>query len=147
MSSQWYLKLRTRDLIIAYTLLRIVLGVNFFNHGFTRINNLPEFAQSMVELFQDTWASPTLVRVIGFAVPIIELIVGFLTIIGLGTQAALVVGFLLMIILMYGVTLLQNWDTATSQLIYCLVFFILIALNSFNKISVDSLRQRPTRIY
>lgn len=32
--------LRRRDIILAYTFLRIVLGVNFFNHGFTRMGKL-----------------------------------------------------------------------------------------------------------
>ena len=44
--------LRRRDIILAYTFLRIVLGVNFFNHGFTRMDNIPGFAQSMVDMFQ-----------------------------------------------------------------------------------------------
>ena len=47
-----------------------------------------------------------------------------------------------MIVLMYGVTLIQNWDAAGSQLIYCLVLFILIAGNSFNTFSLDRLISR-----
>jgi len=133
---------RRRDIVIAYTLLRIVLGINFFNHGFTRLGNIPGFAQSMVDLFQDTFIPEPLVRAPALLVPIVEFIVGFLVTLGLATQAALVTGFGLMIVLMYGVTLLQNWDTATSQLIYCLVFFILIAGNSFNDVSLDAWWQR-----
>jgi thiosulfate dehydrogenase (quinone) large subunit len=38
---------------------------------------------------------------------------------------------------MYGVTLVQNWDTASAQLIYCLVFFVLIAFNGYNAFSLD----------
>lgn len=134
--------LRRRDIVTAYTLLRIVLGVNFFNHGFTRLGNIPGFAQSMVDLFQDTFIPEPLVRAPALLVPIVEFIVGILVTVGLATQAALVTGFCLMIVLMYGVTLLQNWDTATSQLIYCLVFFILIAANSFNRFSIDAWLER-----
>lgn len=96
----------------------------------------------MVDLFQDTFIPEPLVRAPALLVPIVEFIVGFLVTLGLATQAALVTGFSLMIVLMYGVTLLQNWDTATSQLIYCLVFFILIAGNSFNDVSIDAWWQR-----
>ncbi|ACK70807.1 DoxX family protein [Gloeothece citriformis PCC 7424] len=134
--------LRRRDVVIAYTLLRIILGINFFNHGFTRIGNIPAFVNSMAEMFQDTFLPLFLVRFTSFFVPIIELIVGFLVIFGLATQVALITGFALMAILMYGVTLLQNWDTATSQLVYCLVFFILVAGNGFNILSVDWFIQR-----
>ncbi|UBF28340.1 DoxX family protein [Kovacikia minuta CCNUW1] len=134
--------LRHRDLVTAYTLLRIVLGVNFFNHGFTRLGNIPGFADSMVQLFQKTAVPEPLVRGPALLVPIIEFVVGFLVTLGLLTRPALVTGFGLMIMLMYGVTLLQNWDTATSQLIYCLVFFILIAANRFNTFSIDALLER-----
>ena len=134
--------LRRRDIILAYTFLRIVLGVNFFNHGFTRMGNIPGFAQSMVDMFQNTFVPEVLVRVPAMLVPIVELIGGALVTLGLATQAALVTLFGLMIVLMYGVTLIQNWDAAGSQLIYCLVLFILIAGNSFNTFSLDRLISR-----
>ena len=134
--------LRRRDIILAYTFLRIVLGVNFFNHGFTRMGNIPGFAQSMVDMFQGTFVPEVLVRVPAMLVPIVELIGGALVTLGLATQAALVTLFGLIIVLMYGVTLIQNWDAAGSQLIYCLVLFILIAANSFNTFSLDRLISR-----
>ena len=130
--------LRRRDIILAYTFLRIVLGVNFFNHGFTRLGDIPGFAQSMVDMFQDTFVPEVLVRVPAMLVPVVEFIGGLLVTIGLATQAALITLFGLMIVLMYGVTLIQNWDAASSQLIYCLVLFILIAGNSFNVFSLDN---------
>ncbi|MGF1478489.1 MAG: DoxX family membrane protein [Cyanophyceae cyanobacterium] len=137
--------LQRRDIVIAYTLLRIVLGINYFNHGFTRMGNIPGFAQSMVDLFQDTFVPEALVRAPAYLVPPVELIGGLLLTLGLVTQVALVTLFGLMIVLMYGVTLLQNWDAASSQLIYCLVLFILLAGNSFNTFSIDSLfhRRKP----
>ena len=134
--------LRRRDIILAYTFLRIVLGVNFFNHGFTRMGNIPGFAQSMVDMFNNTFVPEILVRVPAMAVPIVELIGGALVTLGLATQAALITLFGLMIVLMYGVTLIQNWDAAGSQLIYCLVLFILIASNSFNTFSLDRVISR-----
>ncbi|NES68539.1 MAG: DoxX family protein, partial [Okeania sp. SIO2D1] len=63
----------------------------------------------------------------------------FLIIIGLQTRNAIIAGFLLMMPLMFGICLLQQWDTASSQLIYCLVFFILLAGCSLNTISIDQL--------
>ena len=136
------IRLRRRDIVLAYTFLRIVLGVNFFNHGFTRLGDIPGFAQSMVDMFQDTFVPEVLVRVPAMLVPIVESIGGLLVTLGLLTQAALITLFGLMIVLMYGVTLIQNWDAAGSQLIYCLVLFILIAGNSFNTFSLDSIISR-----
>jgi thiosulfate dehydrogenase [quinone] large subunit len=137
MSTELPLSIRRRDAAIAYTFLRVIFGINFFNHGFTRLDNLVGFAQSMADMFQETFAPSWLVWAIGFCVPIVELIVGALLIVGWKTLPTLMTGFGLMGILMYGVTLLQNWDTATSQLIYCLVFFILILFNRYNFISLD----------
>lgn len=144
--SQPAIWLRRRDIITAYTFLRIVFGINFFNHGFTRIGNMPKFAESMVQRFQDTFIPDVLVGAPALLIPPVELLVGLLLILGLATQGALVTGFGLMIVLMYGVTLLQQWDTATSQLIYCLIFFLLIAGNSFNTVSLDYLLQRRRRL-
>lgn len=140
--------LRPRDIVLAYTLLRIILGLNFFNHGFVRLGNIPGFADSMVELFQeaDTFLPDALVWAPALLVPIIELISGFCITLGLATRPALIVGFSLMAMLMYGITLLQNWTGATSQLVYCLVFFTLLAGHGFNRISIDRiLQQRQAR--
>ena len=137
--------LRRRDIVLAYTFLRIVLGINFFNHGFTRISDIPGFAQSMVDMFQGTFVPEVLVRVPAILVPIVELIGGFLVILGLATQAALITLFGLMIVLMYGVTLIQNWDAAGSQLIYCLVLFVLLAGNSFNSFSLEGIYKKKIK--
>ncbi len=139
------IKLRRSDVVIAYTFLRLVFGVNFFNHGFTRIGNIPGFAESMVGLFKETFVPAILIRIPAYLIPPVELAIGLLLILGLATRGALIAGFSLMIVLMAGVTLLQDWDTATSQLIYCLVFFILLAANSFNTVSLDYLRNRKSQ--
>lgn len=137
MSTEFPLSIRHRDGVIAYAFLRVIFGINFFNHGFTRLGDLPSFAQSMADMFQNTFAPSWLVWAMGFCVPIVELVIGALMIVGWKTLAALMTGFGLMGVLMYGVTLLQNWDTASSQLIYCLVFFVLIAFNRYNVVSLD----------
>lgn len=136
------MRLRRTDVVTAYTFLRLVFGVNFFNHGFTRIGNIPGFVESMVGMYKDTFVPEILIRVPAYLIPPVELIIGILLILGLATRGALIAGFCLMIVLMSGVTLLQQWDTATSQLVYCLIFFILLAGNSFNTVSLDRLRHR-----
>ena len=131
------ISLKTRDLVAAYTLLRIVVGINYFNHGATRIFNISGFMDSMVTTMQDSWIPEFLVRINAALVPPVELIVGVLIIIGLFTRGALIACFILMAVLMYGITIIQNWDGASSQLIYNIVLFILLAGLSFNRVSVD----------
>lgn len=130
--------LKTRDVVAAYTLLRIVVGINYFNHGATRIFNIPGFIDSMVSTMQDSWIPEFLVRINAALVPPVELIVGALITIGLFTRSALIASFILMAVLMYGITIIQNWDGASGQLIYNIVLFILLAGLSFNRISIDA---------
>ena len=130
--------LRTRDLVAAYTLLRIVVGINYFNHGATRIFDIPGFIDSMVGTMQSSWIPEFLVRINAGLVPPVELIVGALITIGLFTRGALIACFILMAVLMYGITIVQNWNGASSQLIYNIVLFILLAGLNFNHISVDA---------
>lgn len=140
--NQEELRLRRTDVIIAYTFLRVVFGVNFFNHGLTRIADIPGFAESMVQLYQDMFIPAVLVRIPAYLIPPVELVVGGLLIVGLATRKALMGGFTLMVVLMAGVTLLQNWDAAASQLIYCLVYFLLLAGSGLDAISLDRFFQK-----
>jgi thiosulfate dehydrogenase [quinone] large subunit len=113
----------------AYLLLRILTGLDFFMHGFARIvtgNHLSGFAQGMVKSMAATPLPPSLTLATGYAIPCIELLIGTLLLLGLATRAALTLAFLLMLILMFGVTLKQDWATAGSQLIYGLVLAALL---------------------
>ena len=146
-SHQPYL-LKAADISLAYLLLRIVVGVNYFNHGFTRMGNIPGFANSMVEAMEGAWMPDFLVRLTAYFVSPIELIFGLLLIVGLFTRLSLVVTFILMVILMYGVTIVQNWNAASSQLIYTIVLFILLAGLGYNQFSLDTIlgnRKRTSR--
>ena len=139
------LSLKTRDIVAAYTLLRIVVGINYFNHGATRIFNIPGFIDSMVGTMQGSWIPEFLVRINAGLVPPVELIIGALITIGLFTRGALIACFILMAVLMYGITIVQNWDGASSQLIYNIVLFILLAGLNFNRISVDAWLKKSDR--
>lgn len=135
--------LRRQDIILAYTLLRLVFGINFMVHGLVRIGNIPGFVTSQVALYEGLPVPEFMISIPAFFIPIVELIAGVLMIIGFQTRNAIIASFVLMLPLMFGVCLLQKWDTAASQLIYCVVLFILLAGHTFNHISVDTwLRSR-----
>ncbi len=130
--------LRKSDIVLAYTFLRLVFGINMFVHGLVRIGNIPGFVESQVGLYKDIAIPAFLIAIPAYLIPIVEFAVGLLLILGLQTRNALIANFLLMMTLMFGVCLLQKWDTAGSQLIYNLVLFILLAGCNFNLISVDN---------
>lgn len=129
--------LKQSDISLAYALLRIVVGINYFNHGFTRIGNIPGFMDAMVGAMKGAWMPEFLVRINAALVPPVELIVGLLLILGLFTRGALIATFILMMVLMYGVTIVQNWDAATSQLIYNVILALLLAGVGYNRFSLD----------
>lgn len=138
--------LRSADISLAYVLLRIVVGINYFNHGFTRLGNLPGFADAMVGAMDGAWMPEPLVRLTAWFVSPVEVIAGLLLLLGLFTRISLIVLFVLMAVLMYGVTVVQNWDTASSQLIYNIVLFILLAGVGYNRFALDTVffRRAPS---
>lgn len=135
--------LRRQDIVLAYTLLRLVFGINFMVHGLVRIGNIPGFVASQVALYEGLPVPEFMISIPAAFIPIVELIAGVLMIVGFQTRNAIIASFVLMLPLMFGVCLLQKWDTAASQLIYCIVLFILLAGYAFNQVSIDSwLRSR-----
>jgi len=130
--------LKAADISWAYVLLRIVVGINYFNHGFTRLGNIPGFMNAMVGAMEGSWMPEPLVRFTAFFVSPVEFIFGLFLIVGLFTRLSLIGLFVLMAILMYGVTIVQNWDAASSQLIYNIVLFILLAGVGYNRLALDN---------
>jgi len=129
--------LKPRDIAIAYLLLRVLIGVNFFNRGVVRVADIPGFVEYTVGELANSYFPEFLVRINSYLVPPVELIVGILITLGLATRSALIATFILMIILKLGVTSVENWGAAQSMLIYGIVLFILLAGSSFNIFSLD----------
>lgn len=113
----------------AYVMLRFLTGLDFFGHGFARIftgGHLPGFAQGMVRSMAGTPLPPSLVLGTGYAVPCAELAAGALLLVGIGVRDALFLAFALMFVLMFGITLKQDWNVAGQQLQYGLVLAVLL---------------------
>src|ERR1039457_5128204 len=123
---------------IAYLLLRVTLGANLLLHGFSRlIGNHSAFAAYMENQMHIAPMPGFLVHFVTVVLPWCEETVGLLMILGLWTSVALIAGSLLMLALQIGTCLAQNWDVAGGQLIYVLLFFILLTYCERNRWSVD----------
>jgi thiosulfate dehydrogenase [quinone] large subunit len=119
----------TREQRQAYVLFRLLTGLDFFGHGFARIftgSHLSGFAQGMVKSMASTPLPSSLTLVSGYAIPCVELLIGILLLLGLFTRYTLILAFLLMFVLMFGITLKQDWSIAMQQLMYGLVLFLLL---------------------
>lgn len=130
----------TTDRRIAYALLRIVFGINIFFHGLSRL--LGDHAAFLAYLSQQMAKAPlpkSILPPFAATLPWVEGTVGLLLLLGLFTRFALVAGSLVMIVLMAGITLAQNWDVAGIQLIYCAIYFVLLTHRGRNFYSLDTL--------
>ena len=123
---------------IAYALLRAVAGTNLLMHGVSRLLAGSEsFAAHLTEQFSQSPLPAPLVRLFGSVLPPIEGLIGLLLLIGLTTRWALIAASLLMLVLTFGSALAQNWTAAGTQLMYALVFSVLLFLRKYNSWSVD----------
>lgn len=120
----------SRDQRVAYLLLRLITGMDFFGHGFARIftgTHLGGFAHWMVGDMAKSPLPAPLVLATGYVVPCVELVIGVLLLAGLATRFALVLAMLLIVVLMFGITMKQDWNVAGQQLLYGLVLAVLLS--------------------
>jgi len=127
-----------RDRILAYALLRIVLGINILMHGVSRIYaGVSVFAGSLLPQFEKTPLPASMVHAFGVTLPFAETVLGALLLFGLSTRYACALGLLLLAVLTFGSALHQDWNTAGIQLVYALVYAALLGLRRYDKLSVD----------
>ena len=127
------------DASVAYAILRLTLGVNIGLRGMVRIAHGPAaFAQGIVKQMEATILPASLVYAFAATLVWVESAVGILLILGLQTRLALIVGGLMMTLLMFGTMQIENFQNAWLQLTYALVFFVVLALRSWNFISLDA---------
>jgi thiosulfate dehydrogenase [quinone] large subunit len=124
---------------LAYLLFRVLLGINICLHGATRIAaGESGFAGKIESQFAHTVLPHPLIAAFAFSLPWAEAIIGCLVTVGLFTRSALTSGLLVMILLMFGTCLVQDWQTAGLQLIYGFAYAALLSLGQYNRYSVDS---------
>ena len=129
---------RAMDKQLAYGLLRLVLGTNIMIHGVSRMYmGVKDFAQALVPLFAKTPLPPGAVYAYASALPVVEAIIGLCVLFGFESRYAYVLGLLLIASLTFGAALRQDWDSAGLQLIYALLYAILLASREYNLLSVD----------
>ncbi len=135
--------MRTGDKALAYALLRVAFGVNFAGHGLVRIyHGVGQFAGTTAAHLAGSPLPHGMVYGFGLMIPWIEALLGVSLILGLLTRAALVGGAVFMMALTVGVAANQQWDVAGQQLVYSLVFFLLLFLREHNGLSLDGWRER-----
>ena len=131
---------KQKTIELAYFILRLTMGVNMFTHGVARILDLDKFNGWLISQFSNTILPEFIVSISSYVIPFVELIIGILLILGLFTSRTLLVGALLIVALVFGSGLQENWNVMSSQMIYAIFFFILSYLIELNRFSLDRIR-------
>jgi thiosulfate dehydrogenase (quinone) large subunit len=111
-----------------YILLRLAIGMSCFGHGLVRMFKLAGFSKWMVGQFQKSYLPEALVVPFSYFLPFAELVIGLLLLIGVFTRQAAIAGAILMILLIFGTTTIENWDAIPTQLIHVAFLVALLYL-------------------
>ena len=123
---------------LAFVLGRLLLGVNFFVHGLVRIPKLVGFRAGLLKEFAAAPLPPALVSLFATVLPFVEGSIGVLLLLGLFTRPALVAAMLVIISLVFGSSLLENWSTVGDQMLYGLFILTLILHLQRNRLCLDA---------
>ncbi len=135
----YYYKDARMDRALAYLVLRLALGLSVMLHGMVRLSIYTQFINETTKQFAPTFLPPASVHLLAYTLPFIESAIGFLVLIGAATRYALFVGGLFMLVLLFGMNILQQWAIVEIQLVYVLLYFLLLAFREWNDYSVDGL--------
>lgn len=133
--------LRYSDSVIAYTILRLSFGANIMLHGVSRLlAGHAAFLAYLTHYFEKTPLIPaSFLPIFATVLPPVETGLGLLLLLGVGTRFSLIAGSLVMAALVAGTNLAQDWNVAGLQLIYCFIYYYLLAhRRDLNRISVDA---------
>ena len=123
--------------VLAYTTLRLALGMSMLIHGVDRVVAFHQFAEKTANMFADSRLPRLAVMGFVYTVPPIELTIGVLVLFGLFTRTGLLMGGLWMVVLIFGSSLIEQFDVVGIQLVYSLIFSALLYYHDANLISID----------
>ena len=129
------------DKPLAHGLARLGLGLCIALHGYVRLPHLANFADELQKEFANTFLPPALTHLTAEGIVIAEAIIGTFLLLGLFLRAALVAGSALMILLLFGVCLLQKWEVAGLQLTYLAIYAALLFTAEWDRFSIDHWRR------
>jgi thiosulfate dehydrogenase (quinone) large subunit len=125
----------------AYLLARLPMGMSFFGHGLIRLTKLDAFSHGIVGQFSKSLLPAGLVLGFGYTLPFLEFIAGFLLLLGWFTRFAIVLGVAIMLTLILGSSLIEQWNAVFTQLVYSAYLAILFYFADSDGVSVDGYRR------
>ncbi|TCD12814.1 DoxX family membrane protein [Pedobacter frigidisoli] len=123
----------------AYLISRLAIGLSFFGHGLVRLPKLTGFSNWMVVQFSKSFLPEALVVPFSYVLPFAEFIAGILIILGLFTKQGLLLAGLVSLALIFGSTMIENWEALPSQLIHVAFLSVLLAFLPHNSFAIDKI--------
>lgn len=122
-----------------FVLLRLAIAASMFGHGLVRLPKLNAFSQWMTGTFEKSMLPQAMVQPFSYLLPLAEFAVGLLLLLGLFTKPALIAGGLVMVMLIFGTAMIENWEALPSQLIHAAFFALLLQFSQSNQWALDNL--------
>jgi len=122
-----------------FLILRLAIAASVLGHGLVRLPQLSAFSKWMVENFQKSMLPKMLVVPFSYLLPLAEFTIGLFLFIGLFTIPALIIGAIIMIVLIFGTTMIMNWEALPSQLIHVAFYAVLLQFSQYNDWALDNL--------
>ena len=132
---------RYTDTVLAYAILRLSFGANIMLHGLSRLlNGRAAFLAYLTHYFEHAHLIPaSSLPAFGIVLPWVETTLGLLLMLGLASRFTMIAGALVMLALVIGTNLAQDWVVSGLQLIYCFLYYYLFVHLDENVLSVDAL--------
>lgn len=122
----------------SFLILRLAVAASMLGHGLVRLPKLNGFSNWMVSSFEKSMLPSALVTPFSYILPIAEFVIGLLLVIGLFTRVSLIAGGFMMVILIFGSALVENWEAMPSQFIHAAFFAVLLSFLQHNTYAVDN---------
>ena len=122
---------------MSYVFIRLGIGISMLGHGLVRIPKLTAFSEGMLNNFKDSLLPNFMLIPFTYALPFVEFLIGLFLILGWQTKNAAVIGGVLMLILIGGTSLIENWGALPSQMIHLLFFVLVYEFNQSNTLALD----------
>ena len=122
-----------------FLLLRLAIAASVLGHGLVRLPKLSAFSNWMVNSFEKSMLPKILIVPFSYVLPLVEFTVGVLLFTGFFTRPALIVGAIVMILLIFGTAMIENWEVLPSQLIHVAFYAVLLQFSKYNEWALDNL--------
>ena len=127
---------------LTYLLARLPIGMSMFGHGLIRFTKLDAFVTGMVSEFSKSLLPAWMVLPFSYTLPFVEFLTGVLLLFGLFTRFACVVGIIAMLALIFGSSMLEQWNNIFTQIIYGAYFALLYRYADYDYYSLDRVMKR-----